>query len=312
MAVLLWFLEIFSCAVLCFVFYFGIKIVSTATTKVGFCETCVPSAMSGWLKNIPDAVPFKKLTLPGTHNSCAHEINILAQCQNVDLNEQLKMGVRYFDIRLDNDFQVAHGIFKTCINMQQVQSTCIDFLTSEPSEFIIVLVSPNSTTDASFVERFEKLLNKKFWYAGGDDVIDKNVGQLRGKMILFRKFYTSHPLGVDMSGWLFDLKFSKLNNVPIMVHDYSSASLEYKVDMLDDIFLDLVRRTEYNDKFFILYTSANNWPLEPPSLIAHEIFHRLETKWLARFAGGMIVVVDFASNNIINKIIAKNNFVKYY
>ena len=68
-----------------------------------------PSAKGGnWMSYISDDTYISDISIPGTHDSASYRrggIYSLAHCQNLNLENQLKVGVRYFDIRLDKDYK---------------------------------------------------------------------------------------------------------------------------------------------------------------------------------------------------------------
>ena len=71
--------------------------------------------MNSWLKSISDDTLISDINLAGTHNSCARFVSFryITQCQNKSLTEQLNMGIRFLDIRLEKDgdaLKLVHAI----------------------------------------------------------------------------------------------------------------------------------------------------------------------------------------------------------
>ena len=66
-----------------------------------------------WMKDIPDNTKFSQMTIPGTHDSCStHGLCCCAWTQTWSLIEQMRAGLRYFDIRvrmIDNTLRAFHG-----------------------------------------------------------------------------------------------------------------------------------------------------------------------------------------------------------
>lgn len=95
------------------------------------------------------SILLRTIVIPSSHNSASSTIKkskILsgaARCQNLPITEQLKLGVRLFDIRVgktgDNntDFKVVHGIF-TGEDVLNIFSEIIAFLKLHPHEFIFI------------------------------------------------------------------------------------------------------------------------------------------------------------------------------
>ena len=55
-----------------------------------------------WMKELPDNTPLREMSIPGTHDSGAlHSIgDVAGKCQDLSIADQLAIGVRFFDIRL--------------------------------------------------------------------------------------------------------------------------------------------------------------------------------------------------------------------
>ncbi|XP_062291382.1 1-phosphatidylinositol phosphodiesterase-like [Scomber scombrus] len=51
-----------------------------------------------WMKSIPDETPISAISIPGTHKSLSLYGGVLIQCQVWTLDQQLKVGLRYFDV----------------------------------------------------------------------------------------------------------------------------------------------------------------------------------------------------------------------
>ncbi|CAN8102847.1 unnamed protein product [Discula destructiva] len=122
------------------------------------------AANPDWMARIPDAVSLSSLSIPGTHDTLTHKLvdNVVFQCQNHDLQTQLRAGLRYFDIRgrllydpdpdpdpdADQDqdqdqdpvIGIYHGHVATGYNLQDVLQTVFAFLDEHPSEGVILRV----------------------------------------------------------------------------------------------------------------------------------------------------------------------------
>ena len=55
---------------------------------------------SAWMKGLSDEIPVCQLTIPATHDSGALLGGEALQTQDITIREQLEIGVRGFDIRL--------------------------------------------------------------------------------------------------------------------------------------------------------------------------------------------------------------------
>lgn len=70
------------------------------------------SEYSRWMGHLSPALRLHEITLPGSHDSATQSLSGDSRTQEASIFEQLEMGVRYLDIRLDastSDFRVVHG-----------------------------------------------------------------------------------------------------------------------------------------------------------------------------------------------------------
>ncbi len=85
-------------------------------------ETVDTSKLNGsnWMSAIDDRRPIYEINLPGTHDSAtanplsvgtlAQHYQNYAKCQNLKIKEQLKAGIRFFDLRLCHEIDILNGI----------------------------------------------------------------------------------------------------------------------------------------------------------------------------------------------------------
>lgn len=66
----------------------------------------------GDMLNSISALPLKKMVLPATHDTGMYEggLSLPGKTQDLDLYGQLSAGARYFDLRVDGDLNIRHGI----------------------------------------------------------------------------------------------------------------------------------------------------------------------------------------------------------
>ena len=130
--------------------------------------------LSDWMASLDPNINLSDITLPGTHNSAAYDltttfnmndpqyayiqeatlggINLpnkliapfacrFALTQSLSLAEQLRSGIRYFDLRVDYDdetssFRIFHLLFG--LPIQDILKQIQDFIESHPSEIIVI------------------------------------------------------------------------------------------------------------------------------------------------------------------------------
>lgn len=97
-----------------------------------------------WMATLPlDEITARDIVWPGTHNSATNKIGIpcisrpFVQCQKLSIYEQLVLGVRVFDIRVQKDQKVCHGFFCT-YNVDVVLNDIKRFLAETSCEVILL------------------------------------------------------------------------------------------------------------------------------------------------------------------------------
>lgn len=97
-----------------------------------------------WMDKLDlDKVKVKDVVWPGTHDSATNKIGIrfvsrpFAQCQSLSIYKQLVHGVRVFDIRVEKDCRVCHGILRS-YKVECVINDIKRFLSETKSEFILL------------------------------------------------------------------------------------------------------------------------------------------------------------------------------
>lgn len=272
-----------------------------------------------WMSQLSDDKKLSEITIPGTHNSCAKNCNFIAKCQNKTIADQLRLGVRFLDIRcrhIDDRFDLHHGIAYLGLDFDSIQTSCLEFLSSNPSETVAMIISTEfkaKGNKCNFEEIFIKYANKYpgLWY------MNERVPTLkeaRGKIVLLRRFASQYlPLGIDMSGWRNSKTFHMKNH-----SDFEfNIQDEYKKQTgqkWNTIIQHVERSMADSNKhaWYLNYCSAHKLPMVP-MIIAKDINKKL----LAHFkdiAEGTepanlkfgTIILDFADENIIRQILSLN------
>ena len=56
---------------------------------------------SKWMKNINDDTLINEIVMPGSHDAGSYKMVWLGETQQFNIEQQLEMGVRYFDLRVN-------------------------------------------------------------------------------------------------------------------------------------------------------------------------------------------------------------------
>ena len=161
-----------------------------------------------WMEGIDRSTPISKLSIPGSHESCSLYGGGKSQCQWFGITDQLRRGVRFFDVRCvhsrgsqgTKQFPIYHGILYEYTNFQAVQAECIAFLQTYKSETILMNVQreePQGLSSRSadeFSDMFLSLVDRQ-WWKFPDQI--PTLNDVAGKIVLIRTPWDP----VEEEGW---------------------------------------------------------------------------------------------------------------
>lgn len=165
------------------------------------------SSVNNWISRLDDDIYVSQLSIPGTHDAATGggmDYKIKGgQTQYLKLEDQLKMGIRAFDLRpaIDSDgLSIYHGAHKTLYSWNAAMKVMTDYLTNNKDEFVIVLFRHESEGGFSGTAEntalwkqyiFNSLSNLKSKGFTVDFKPDLTVGECRGRILfLSRDRYT--------------------------------------------------------------------------------------------------------------------------
>ncbi|RKF43416.1 phosphatidylinositol diacylglycerol-lyase [Paraburkholderia fungorum] len=160
------------------------------------------------MSDLSDDSVLNQLTLPGSHDSCAYTVeDPLAKTQGASLAKQLTCGVRVLDIRCRHErdvFHINHARIPLGLMFDDVIAACAAFLARYPGECVVMSVKDECGSQdcaRSFAQTFESYTERYpdvRWYLG--DTIPR-LGEVRGSIVLLRRFASESALGIDLSMW---------------------------------------------------------------------------------------------------------------
>lgn len=166
------------------------------------------ASQSNWMSSLDGDCSLTQLTLPGSHDTCAYTVDdTLARTQGATLAEQLAHGVRVLDIRCRHEgdvFHINHARVPLGLMFDDVIQTCATFLAQHPGECIVMSIKDECGTHAcsrTFSQTFEDYVARYpavRWYL--DNTIPR-LSEVRGAIVLLRRFESPHALGIDLSAW---------------------------------------------------------------------------------------------------------------
>ncbi|XP_039045131.1 PI-PLC X-box domain-containing protein DDB_G0293730-like [Hibiscus syriacus] len=153
-------------------------------------EYC-PTDRKNWMAGLgPEKVHVNKIVWPGTHDSATNKIGIpfitrpFAQCQSLSIYQQLVMGNRVLDIRVNENRLVCHGILTT-YNVDVVINDIKKFLSETESEIIILEIRTEfGHQDPPDFEQYLQENLGEFLIHQDDHVFEKTIAELLPKRII--------------------------------------------------------------------------------------------------------------------------------
>ncbi|KAJ7986898.1 hypothetical protein DPEC_G00333170 [Dallia pectoralis] len=138
----------------------------------------------GWMEAIDDHKLISGITIPGTHDTMALHGGPVAECQAWDLEDQLKAGVRYLDLRIvaiENKLYLVHWVIYQHKTFIEVLKTVKAFLSTFKSETVVIRVKPELFSQNSVEMLIREIINddKVVW-------VNSNMptmGKARGKVV---------------------------------------------------------------------------------------------------------------------------------
>ena len=270
------------------------------------------SDRSDWMAALDDGASLRSLTIPGTHDSGAlHSIaDVSGKCQTLSIGEQLKIGVRFLDIRLqlvDNEFKVVHSFVDQMTDFEDVLNDMTEFIRNNESEFLIVSIKEDASpkrSDQDFAATLEALL-LSYSEVRGEGALPETVGAARGGIHIIAR-YRDASIGLPCYyGWEDDAAFT-LGDIYVQ-DNYCVSSAEEKIA---DIHSAYAVATEETHALVLNYTSCYLESCFPPiyaGLPAHDINRDTQKAVSEEYEGPLgVLVCDFITAELADAIIGRN------
>ena len=177
-----------------------------------FAMTPLESPITGkgvrWMADLEDDRSLNELSIPGTHDSGAtHSIaDVAGKCQSLTIEDQLHIGVRFFDIRLQqvvDDFNIVHSFVDQATDFDDVLESMVSFVVNNPTEFLIVSIKKDTDSknpQGDFTVLLEETL-RKYSQISTSTELPKTVGESRGKIYIVSR-YEGSTMGIPAyNGW---------------------------------------------------------------------------------------------------------------
>ena len=287
----------------------GISLITLtlASGVIGFSgivnQKAKDTSYKNWMSGYSDLTMIKNLNIPGTQDSMAlRSIGDLAgQCQSLSLKDQLNIGVRFLDIRLQlvgDELIAVHGIVDQRDNFSNIVSTVESFLKENPSEFIMMSIKKESDDKRStmtFDEAIKKHTKSDYWDLS--TTLPTLLGNVRKKIVLISRYQDS-TIGVPAyNGWKNSETFTMDNGLHIQ-DEYKVEDIEHKKTAIKDCLEDNGLTYQMKINFLSGYKTSGFPPSYAPS-VANEInsWFNKEIKNYPNNRG--IVLYDFVASDLM-------------
>ncbi len=268
-----------------------------------------------WMLGISDSQYISEITIPGTHDSCAHYEPVygMIKCQEYTLKDQLDMGVRFLDIRgtlIGDQMVMMHNVIPQSMCFDDVLEICYEFLEEYPSETIIMSIKQESGDNREeFISYVEKTVadDIDMWYIENEIPM---LSQVRGKIILLNRYEKqSTDFGISTYYWVSNEAFTVDNgDFSLHIQDYYcvEGTLEEKWSLVEAHYEES-RVCADEDSFYINFTSAYIGDV-PNILTVSNYVNPLLVEYLEDSPTGCygVTVMDFADEELCNLLVGKN------
>ena len=224
--------------------------------------------IEAWMSKVNDDTRLIDMSIPGTHDSGAtHSLfDVAGKCQDLSIKQQLNVGTRFFDLRLQlvgEEFRIIHGPVDQNLKFKSVLKDLTNFVKEYNSEFLIISIKQESSSKNNTRSFEDVLLDNLKEY---EDVISfskelpSTVKEARGKIHIISR----HNLDFGYPayfGFEDDTSFT-LNDLYVQ-DNYNIPNVEEKIEDIKST-IDISNSVN-NDKLVINFTSCYLDPAFPPS-----------------------------------------------
>lgn len=221
---------------------------------------------SAWMANIKDDVLVNEIVMPGSHDAGSYKMVWLGETQQFSIDEQLQMGVRYFDIRV-NKQEDKYVIFHSIINGVEflpILESIKNFIINNPTEVLLLDFQHFEGDSQNDVYNFitEYLYNNNLLVENNTELSDLEyisnlkLKDARGKCIIFwgdrRK---------DLSDYIFlrnndNCSHENMSLNSYYISDYHYKDIDYVYENAYPIYFDNIQNKIANESKGIFVLQA--------------------------------------------------------
>jgi len=267
---------------------------------------------ASWMSQIPDSRILSHITIPGTHNSMTYSLGDVpiggvegwAQNQYASLEDQLRMGIRFLDIRLrhvGDHFKIHHGEFYTGHDLSDVLDVVTEFLEKNENETVLISYQEAQAhtagkTNRTFCETLESYIYQDNYNRSSFSSYTHpnlpTLGEARGKILYIDQHKKGCP-GFPKS------KISELNEWSL---DREDLKTTYKTNLVAHLTLPPSNSTLSLTWCSAYVAKPAKCQLKKPLSVSRTV-----NPWLTEVGQPRgIVVMDFPAPSVIQNLYLKN------
>ncbi|XP_076898421.1 uncharacterized protein LOC143551981 [Bidens hawaiensis] len=148
-----------------------------------------PADRRNWISGLNPQL--NQIVWPGTHNSATNQIGVEfitrgpAECQHKSIYDQLVMGTRLLDVRVNGDRNICHGKVVSNRTIDEAISHVKRFISETNSEIIILEIrTEHGHTDPPEFENYLEQQLGEYLIRQDDQVFHKTVAEILPKRII--------------------------------------------------------------------------------------------------------------------------------
>ncbi|MFI5843159.1 phosphatidylinositol-specific phospholipase C [Catenuloplanes sp. NPDC051500] len=177
---------------------------ASAHTSEGYShDSTIGLTNTDWMSALPGTRPLSELSVPATHDTGASRAGgDIALTQSMSLSEQLKSGIRGWDVRLgmhEGRLKIYHGIALQGQDFDtDVLATATTFLAAHPRETVLMRIAHETGNETNFGDLVKAQTDKyPRIYTGASD--NPALDAIRGKIVILQSFSSSRDFGIPWS-----------------------------------------------------------------------------------------------------------------
>ena len=216
-------------------------------------------AQAQWMDGLNDNIYISQMSLPGAHDAATKSLSI-GKCQDKDIAGLWDAGVRVFDLRptdSGNDCMINHGSLSTTVTLKAALTTINSRLSSNSSEFAIVLMRKEDGGDswaskvANVISQFSNVMPFRQ---------NLRLGDVRGKILVLSRDYFADGYTISYWGDNTTRDVRSANGIAFVVQDYYKVEdANAKSTAITNILAE-ARTNNSTNRMFINHTSGHRPP----------------------------------------------------